>query len=480
MTQLLNFPNENQLKAGVNRNDDCVPTLIADGVEYFTHKHFDIETVLDAVYGKGYRGLTSPGAFVGFCRSHGVRLWKVDELTGTALVASVRLNIQAGHPVIGTEKNPYGNPNVTHVIAFYKEEKGLIWAHDPFGAKIIEHTDSEWAGILLNHEIWVMSLITQPAKPPAKKPDLTPPYNGGKTAVAGTNANPTPVGPAVPPPVSPVIVQGGGTQVATSAPVSLCTQISARTGHVVMFVGNECLYWTPQQFGLAARNAKALGCDALCAKRLNGMQKWYGTPQRLAQEAAAIEAEGVIPMGMGYLYGPIFGEDQIRAECAGMAEMAPAYSGLMVVDMEREWNNKSSDAKLFAECMSQEKDMLRSRGVHPLLIVSTWADPYQQSWQDVFRAIESVTDVFGPQQYTNWLAAQETQLVALGGKCIQPEVSLNYPHAINDYGAIIELAHTHGHSTVWLWEYGSMIGREGNIKVIAHLMKEGTVTLLTD
>lgn len=244
-----------------------------------------------------------------------------------------------------------------------------------------------------------------------------------------------------------------------------CTAISERTGHCVMFIGNEAQHWTISQLVEAAKRAKDLGCDAICVKRADGTNRWCSD---LKGEYEAVMALGMTYIPMIYCYGPAFGESQIVEECAILAEMQGVCGGLACANMEKEWNGQVAHAASFARHMQALK------APNSLLIVSTWADPQQQEWANVVKALLPVVDCWWPEQYTNWLAGQERQLLDLGESCIAPTIDLSYPRNIDDYMAIAKGAKARGHTTLSIWEYGDTKGKETDIKSIAVLMHAQT------
>ncbi len=75
------------------------------------------------------------------------------------LVQTAHQHIKQGHPVVFTEPNPYGNPDYTHVCVFFGESAGYLTCMDPWIAQAITRRDAEWAGILLDNQIWIMERL---------------------------------------------------------------------------------------------------------------------------------------------------------------------------------------------------------------------------------------------------------------------------------------------------------------------------------
>ncbi len=253
-------------------------------------------------------------------------------------------------------------------------------------------------------------------------------------------------------------------EVVTQVASGNCAHASAAAGKVVLFIGTECRTWSLDDFAKAARNARAMGVDTISPKRLDGGIRWYGDVGRLREERAAVLAEGCGYLPFAYCYGPRFGEAQIADECALLAEMMAANDGCVCADMEVEWNGRVAEAERFAALM---------RPVAGQLYLTSWADPQQQDWAGVTRALAPCVNAWVPQQYDNWLAAQEAQLVALGETCIQPALDLTSEFGANDPFALAQAATAHGHTTLWLWEYLPALRNPNLTRSLAAAMGHG-------
>ncbi|HEX8733186.1 MAG TPA: hypothetical protein VF725_14130 [Ktedonobacterales bacterium] len=240
-----------------------------------------------------------------------------------------------------------------------------------------------------------------------------------------------------------------------------CAKATEVAGKVVLFIGTECRTWSIGDLARAARNARALGVDTISPKRLDGGIPWYGGAARLREERAAVLAEGCGYLPFAYCYGPRFGEAQIADECRLLAEMMEANDGSVCADMEVEWNGRVADAERFCALM---------RPVDGLLYVTSWSDPRQQDWLGVTRALAPCVNAWVPQQYDNWLFAQEQQLVDVGETCIQPALDLTGEFGANDPFALAQRARTRGHTTLWLWEYQPALRNPNLTRSIAAAM----------
>ncbi len=243
--------------------------------------------------------------------------------------------------------------------------------------------------------------------------------------------------------------------------MSNCAKATEVAGKVVLFIGTECRTWSIQDFANAARNARAMGVDTISPKRLDGGIRWYGDVSRLREERAAVLAEGCGYLPFAYCYGPRFGDAQIADECRLLAEMMEANDGSVCADMEVEWNGRVAEAERFAALM---------RPVAGMLYLTSWADPLQQQWAEVTHVLAPCVNAWVPQQYTNWLAAQEASLVALGETCVQPALDLTSEFGANDPFALAQQARTHGHTTLWLWEYQPALRNPNLTRSIAAAM----------
>lgn len=240
-----------------------------------------------------------------------------------------------------------------------------------------------------------------------------------------------------------------------------CQRATEIAGRVILFIGVECARWTPANFARAARAARAMGVDAIAPKRLDGSVPWYATRAHLREERAAVLAEGVGYIPFAYLYGPRLGPNQITEECRLLAEMMDANEGSACADLESEWNGRAEAATHFAELM---------RPITGFLYLTTWANPYQQNWTAVTHALAPCVNAWVPQQYTDWLAARESQLIGLGASCIQPALDLTNEFGANDPLALVRQARDRGHKSVWLWEYQPALAHQEYVRAIAAVM----------
>ncbi len=169
MATLANFPLVSQLtditSDGLPSNNaqlDCVAASIGAAILWYEGKTAWDETLnpdklKDFAYGETYKGGTAATAYVAFCASLGYHLYAINGTPG-ALVTDVHQQIQAGHPVIFTEPDPYVSASLgwSHVCVFYAEDSGTLTALDPYIAKPVKRTDNEWTQLLLFNQIWIL------------------------------------------------------------------------------------------------------------------------------------------------------------------------------------------------------------------------------------------------------------------------------------------------------------------------------------
>lgn len=221
----------------------------------------------------------------------------------------------------------------------------------------------------------------------------------------------------------------------------MMADINQLFGKTVLWIGNECEHWTPAQFASAAAHAHALGFNTICPKRADGTIKWYGSAATLTQECNAVRSKGVGYLPFGYCYGPRFGSNQIRGECAILQEMGDAVvdkagNKFVQADMEAEWNGQVWAAQYFEQLM---------RPWQGLLSVSTWADPTLQDWDGVALALSPAVNAWTPQRYTDWLSRQPLppeETIVQPGVDMTQEFGTNHPVSIAT-----------GHPCVFVWEY---------------------------
>lgn len=245
-------------------------------------------------------------------------------------------------------------------------------------------------------------------------------------------------------------------------------------GHSVIFIGNECQFWTVADFVAAARIAQSLGIDTICPKRGNGTERWYGEPAHLAAEYQAVHAIGMGYLPFAYCYGPRFGLAFVDQECAILREMQtaiasvePTHTGFVCADLEAEWNNRPDAAQRFVAAMRDKAG---------ILYLTTWGDPVQQGWSAVISALRECVDAWLPQQYSDWLAAQEGEFAGIDAMIIEPVIDLTSEFGSNHPLIIVQEAMRRGQTTIWLWEYTVALANRQLTQDIAHVLHQQPVT----
>lgn len=223
-----------------------------------------------------------------------------------------------------------------------------------------------------------------------------------------------------------------------------------------IFIGNECRTWEVNDFANAARTAHSLGFDGIVPKRADGMLRWF---HDLVAERQAVQDQGCGFLPFLYAYGPRFGPTQIRGECALLAELRRVCGGV-VCDMEQEWNGQQEAAKQFADELSLQPGSGN-------LIISTWADPLEQNWQEVIRELLPIATAWWPQAYDRWLAARTGEFTALGVAVIHPTIDIS-----NDVGPNDPLALAQGHTMLSVWEYESVCQQQELARAITALVRK--------
>lgn len=251
----------------------------------------------------------------------------------------------------------------------------------------------------------------------------------------GTGEAPVPVPPEAP--VAPVVA---ATPVPTTLPITP-PDPGAEAGKVVLFIDQtESVHGNATTFAQMAAFARSCGVDTIAPKRADGSIKWYGTTAELAREREAVLANGVGYLPYTYCYGPRFGDAQVRAECAVLAEIMSVNDHLVCADMESEWNGQYAAGTLFEQCM---------RPVPGLLWVTTFGDPKVQHFPIV--QIAPAVNAWVPQDYDNYLAAMDGLDASEGMTIVEPAVDLSQEFGANNVEGIAAQMRSRGHKTLWVW-----------------------------
>lgn len=205
---------------------------------------------------------------------------------------------------------------------------------------------------------------------------------------------------------------------------------------ITLFIGVESQSWTIKDFQIAAQEAKALGISALIIKIADGAKEWYSQIGGWQKVLSTIEAQGIKAIPYVYSYGNKF--IALYQEIAIFNEAMDTV-GIVVADMELEWNGQVSWAQTLAKALKDKSGLFG---------ITTWADPNLQNWQGVIEALKPVVDVWLPQVYTDFLASLYKEQFA--GLTVVPVLSLDEGFGPND---VLQHAREAQNTAIALWEY---------------------------
>lgn len=234
----------------------------------------------------------------------------------------------------------------------------------------------------------------------------------------------------------------------------------------VLMLGNESEHMTDSQLNSAARFAAKLGFKAITFKVGDGNIRYRNAHETL-QAINAVNDTGMGAMPFIYIYGPKFGDAQIKLEASIITEIADTAFGEVVVDMESEWNNNPRACGLLRDGLKSFVDSKHS------LIISTWADPVQQGWVQNIQELNPVVEKYGawsPQQYSLWLLQQEHQLITMKGD-IFPEANM-----MVDPIAVAAQASSKRHKSFWVWYYVSVESMQNLARTVIQTFVKGEET----
>ena len=148
-----------------NQQFDCVPACLCAGSMYLkgitqVNAEWNPDVFLDSAYPEGYQGGTDARNYIAFCASRGVRLY---EITGSPdqLIAETHQCLAKGSPAVLTILDPYvpASYGWTHAVVAFADSAGEITVLDPYIAKGVTHSDSEWSGLFRGNALWAMEAI---------------------------------------------------------------------------------------------------------------------------------------------------------------------------------------------------------------------------------------------------------------------------------------------------------------------------------
>jgi hypothetical protein len=244
--------------------------------------------------------------------------------------------------------------------------------------------------------------------------------------------------------------------------MATAADIAKATGKRLLFLGVDTINWSIAQFQDAARFARAHGIDSLLIKVGEGTWTWYGGLSGWENIKHAIQAEGVGAIAYFYSKGNTLGG------LAGEIELYKAYmqaDGILCIDMEVEWNGDVASAQTLAAALQP---------VPGMLLISTWADPSEQAWSDVIRALAPATDVFMPQQYNDYLAGFWGEFANDGASFLIPTIILDQSFGVNHPVTIAQSAASQGHPAISIWYYDLAIANPGLVDQVVATFPEST------
>lgn len=213
-------------------------------------------------------------------------------------------------------------------------------------------------------------------------------------------------------------------------------------GPVPLFLGVETLGWQLSTFTDATNKAKALGVTSLLVKIADGGNQWYGALGGWQKVLDTISKAGLKAVPYTYSYGNTYGA--MQAEISILAS-AMQYAGIVIADMEKEWNGQAIWAHQFSDAL---------RSVQGLFGVTTWGDPLQQNWASVITALKPCVDFWMPQVYSDFLASVYQAQYAPYGIPVIPALNLGTDFGAND---IVTIAQAATSEQIALWWYGPAI-----------------------
>ena len=229
-----------------------------------------------------------------------------------------------------------------------------------------------------------------------------------------------------------------------------CADVAAKTGQHLLFCGTSTSVWTLAQFEQAAVFAHNHGVDSLLLKVADGAERWYGSDINgylAIRDAIRTQGVGVIPYT--YCYGNAL--SGFSTEIAYLKEYM-ASDGVVCADLESQWNGQAIWARTLCNALS------------PLpgkFLVTTFADPDEQNWQAVLRALNPCVASYLAQQYSNYLASTWSQFAENGAACLFPTLSLDQSFGPNDPVANARAAYAEGHAALVIWYYDEAVSNPG-------------------
>lgn len=240
----------------------------------------------------------------------------------------------------------------------------------------------------------------------------------------------------------------------------------ASLGRVILFCGVETQGYSLGQWENVALFARSHGIDSVLVKINDGANWWYGGPTAIAAIRNLMLSHGVGCIPYGYFYGNTYGAFQAEVDIV-LATLQ--HCGMMCMDMEVEYDGQSG------WCRELSQQVAGHAGI---LLCSTWADPQLQNWETDLQLLAHTFDAFMPQEYTDYLASTEYQLLQAGITSLIPTIYLGNLQG-NDPYQIAVLCHNRGHAAISLWYDGFAIANPALVDSIAAVFRETPVVPIT-
>lgn len=244
-----------------------------------------------------------------------------------------------------------------------------------------------------------------------------------------------------------------------------CDKLRAITGQHLMFIGTNSKTWTTGQFTDCAAWCQKMSIDSVLLKVADGYEKWYGGAAIYSQIRNIFLQHGVGCIPYIWMYGDTYGH--LDKEIDILLEYMP-IGGIVVADMEAEWNGKTE------WCTRLGKRMQTAKGT---FAISTWADPHMQNWTNNVRILAPIVDIWLPQVYSNHLDELVDEYAGIVD-CIQPTVMIDPTNwaGPNNPVNIAMRAYRNGHTAISIWHYETAKANENLLKAIFNAFPKTPVT----
>jgi hypothetical protein len=229
---------------------------------------------------------------------------------------------------------------------------------------------------------------------------------------------------------------------------------------VYLFCGTETDHYTTDQFKAIADFCVKHNIDGVLVKCADGGNVWYGGYDNIKAIQGCFKVQGLSFIPYAYLYGDKFHAYLLELQ---IAQILLTLCGQVCLDMETEFNGRVDLAHEMATALAKHNG---------IIYCSTWADPELQNWTYVIEVLKNIVDVWMPQQYSNWLANDESLWTTLGipPTAIEPTINLS-PSLVNDPITIARQAYQRKHQAISLWYDQLALWSPSYVDSIVSIMK---------